>query len=255
VTRSKLILLDLMWLKSVHFRPKGDFMLVLFGGEKGGTGKSTLATNMAVYLAVRGEDVILVDTDVQGSASAWAAVRAENPDLPPIHCMAKGGNITKSLLDLKQRYAHVIVDAGGKDSIELRSAATAADKLYVPIKASQFDLWAFERMNDLIVGQARAFNPDLDVLAVIQMAPTNPQVNEAESAKKMLMDFPELGLSQVIVRERKVYRDAVLEGRGVLEMSNNKATEEIATLGAEIFGALKGDVRIVARAVAAEVQP
>src|SRR4051812_45099489 len=113
-------------------------MLILFGGEKGGTGKSTLATNMAVYLAVRGEDVLLVDTDAQGSATDWAAMRADNPELAPVHCVGKTGNITKSLLDLKARYSQIIVDAGGKDSRELRSAAAAVDKMYVPIKASQF---------------------------------------------------------------------------------------------------------------------
>ena len=56
-------------------------MIILIGGEKGGTGKTTLSTNIAAKLALEGEDVLLVDTDKQGSASAWAATRDELEDV------------------------------------------------------------------------------------------------------------------------------------------------------------------------------
>ena len=46
-------------------------MIVLIGGEKGGTGKTTIATNLAALRAMAGRDVLLVDTDPQGSASYW----------------------------------------------------------------------------------------------------------------------------------------------------------------------------------------
>ena len=54
-------------------------MIVLIGGEKGGTGKTTLATNLAQMRAARGHDVLLVDTDKQESASSWASLRATTP--------------------------------------------------------------------------------------------------------------------------------------------------------------------------------
>ncbi len=52
-------------------------MIVLVGGEKGGTGKTTLAINLAALRAIRGRDVLLVDTDPQGSASGWVLTRDE----------------------------------------------------------------------------------------------------------------------------------------------------------------------------------
>ena len=52
--------------------------IVLFGGEKGGTGKTTLATNMAAMLALQGKDVLLLDTDRQGTASFWATQETRN---------------------------------------------------------------------------------------------------------------------------------------------------------------------------------
>lgn len=209
-------------------------MVTLFGGEKGGTGKSTLATNVAVSLALNGADVLLIDTDPQGSSSSWAAIRESCPELPTIHCITKVGDVTGAIRDLSKRYNQVIVDAGGKDSRELRSAMIAADRLCVPIKASQFDLWTIEKMNEL-VDLARGFNPLLMAFTVLSMAPTNPQINEARDAEEMLSSFENLTLLAAVIRERKAYRDATLTGRGVCELSNVRATAEIKALVACLF--------------------
>ena len=58
-------------------------MIILIGGEKGGTGKTTLATNLAAMRALAGHDVLLVDTDRQGSAAAWALKRGESETKKP----------------------------------------------------------------------------------------------------------------------------------------------------------------------------
>jgi chromosome partitioning protein len=52
---------------------------------------------------------------------------------------------------------------------------------------------------------------------------------------ELLSELHELVLSKAIVRERKVYRDAIAEGRGILEMDNEKATAEVEALGKEIY--------------------
>jgi chromosome partitioning protein len=209
-------------------------MIILFGGEKGGTGKSTLATNIAVYLARNGHDILLLDADNQGSASNWAATRTNDTTLPKVHCVEKSGQIASSVRDLSKRYDHVIIDAGGRDSKELRSAMLCANKLYIPIKASQFDLWTIDRMNT-IVNEARSFNELLEAYVVISMAPTNPQINETTDAQSMLDSFEYLKLLPTIIRERKAYRDAILKGQGVLEGDNPKAKNEIEDLAKEIL--------------------
>lgn len=209
-------------------------MIVLFGGEKGGTGKSTLATNLCVWLASQGRDVILVDTDLQRTASHWVDRRNALEGLATIHCAERRGNVFHALRDLAKRYQEVVVDAGGRDSEELRTALVAAHRLYMPLKASQPDLETSLHMNEL-VKLARALNESLDARALISMAPTNPVINEPQEARELLSDLTELGLSSVIIRERKVYRDAIAEGRGVVEMGNEKATAEIQALATETY--------------------
>ncbi|MBA7495967.1 hypothetical protein ES702_06563 [subsurface metagenome] len=209
--------------------------VILIGGEKGGTGKSTIASNLSVWLAHRDKDVLLVDTDPQGSVTSWHATRSERKELPTVHCVQKTGDVASAVQDLSGRYDEVVIDAGGRDSKELRSAMLVATRLYIPIKASQFDLWTMQRMDELI-DLAHTFNSDLKAFAVISMAPTNPMINETQEAKEMLSEFEHLQLAKTIIRERKAYRDAVVEGLGVRELTNQKARVEMDFLGAEVYG-------------------
>jgi chromosome partitioning protein len=209
-------------------------MIVLLGGEKGGTGKSTISVNLAVWLAQQGGDVILVDTDRQRTASHFVERRNSADSLPTIHCAEKYGNVYDTVKDLSSRYEYVLVDAGGRDSEELRTAMVAADTLYVPLKASQPDLETSVHVNEL-VKLARGMNPGLNANLVISMGPTNPVVHEAQEAQELLLELAEFELSEVVIRERKVYRDAMAEGRGVVEMANEKASSEIEMLAKSIF--------------------
>ena len=89
-------------------------MIVLLGGEKGGTGKSTMATNLAAIHAINGNDVILVDADKQASSAAWAALRDENGLTPRVPCVQKlGKTLHVEVKELERRYQTVIVDCGG----------------------------------------------------------------------------------------------------------------------------------------------
>ena len=210
-------------------------MIVLLGGEKGGTGKSTLATNLSVWLSRSGEDLVLLDADRQGTSANWASERARtNPELPKVHCVQRYGNLIETVRDLEKRYKHIIIDAAGRDSEELRSALTVANALVSPLKTSQSDLWTLEHLYELIK-LSSVMNPNLAAFAVLSMASANPKVSEIREATEMLKDFPKLRLAETIIRDRKVYRDAMCEAKGVVEMSDKKATKEIQNLTKEIF--------------------
>ena len=145
-------------------------MIIVIGGEKGGTGKTTICTNIASIMAREGSDLLIIDTDKQGSASAWSALRDENKHVKRIPCIQKfGSTIATEINDLRKRYDDIIIDAGGRDSVELRGAMTVADIIYIPIQASQFDVWTLGAM-DLLLTQATTFNARLKAIAVINRA-------------------------------------------------------------------------------------
>jgi len=213
-------------------------MIILIGGEKGGTGKTTLATNLAAKLVVAGRDVLLIDTDLQGSANYWAQSRDESEAKPRrVACVQKfGKGLQAEVQDLAQRYQDILIDAGGRDSVELRAALVVADKVYIPIQPSQFDIWTLDRMDEL-VGSAHGFNPGIRAWVVISRVSTHPSVHEFQDAREILADFSHLSLSGVVIHDRIAYRKAARDGLGIDELKpkDPKASEEIQALYTEIF--------------------
>lgn len=212
-------------------------MIVIIGGEKGGTGKTTIATNLAALHVSRQNELLLIDTDKQGSASSWAAARDMDETRVRVASIQKfGKGIINDIRDLNRKFPDIIVDAGGRDSIELRAAMTVADALYIPIQASQFDVWTIGNMES-IVQQAQAFNDKLRAYVVFNRASTNPNVHEIEEAKEILTEFGLLQVTQSALSDRIAYRKAAKSGLSVVELSptDAKAANEITSLYSEIF--------------------
>jgi len=223
--------------KSTHKLNSADTrlnMIVLVAAEKGGVGKSTVASNLAVYLAYKEVDVVLVDTDAQATCARFVERRDDGNCKPTVPCVQRTGKVSTTLRDLARRYQVVVVDMGGGDSREMRSAMTVADLLLTPIRASQADLETLPKLNELI-GLARGSNPNLKASAILSMAPTNPVIREVEDARDLLAQFDQLELADTIIRDRKVYRDALLSGHSVIELDNAQARAEMQLLGQEFF--------------------
>ena len=206
----------------------------MVGSQKGGSGKSTIAVNLCATLATNGSNVMLVDADRQTTSTNWAKDREENPNLKRVNFVQKYDNIRETLTDLNKHYDYVVVDAAGRDSKELRTGMVAADILLIPFKPSQPDLDTIPKMVELI-SQAQDFNNNLKALGVITMAPSNPMVHESKEAQEYLANYPEITLLETLIRDRKVYRDAMSNGNGVTELNNQKAKVEIHSLIKEIL--------------------
>jgi len=209
-------------------------MIIMLCSQKGGSGKSTVAVNIASFLSAMKKDCILVDSDVQKTASTWAMDREDDESLPKVYSIQKYENIRGTLLDLSERYEYVVVDSPGRDCREMRTGITAAGLLIVPLKCSQPDLDTLPTMEQ-IIEEARDFNPNVKVKTLLTMVSTNPSVTEKEESKKYLKNYPELPLMTSLIYERKVYRDCMSQGKGVHELHNEKATEEVKGLIKEIL--------------------
>tara|TARA_R110002094_G_scaffold64437_3_gene74696 strand:- start:1000 stop:1644 length:645 start_codon:yes stop_codon:yes gene_type:complete len=209
-------------------------MIILVGSQKGGCGKTTIAVNVAVELASRGCDVVLVDADKQRTAATWYQVRVAYPSKVKVAHFELSERINTQIIDLGKRYEYVVVDVAGHDSQELRSGMLAADILVSPMRPSQFDLNALPHLVE-VFEQARDFNTALRGLVVLNLCPTLPTIKEAEQATEFVADLPGLNLATVRIHDRKAYRDSVAEGLSVREWTNEKARNEIAWLVDEII--------------------
>jgi chromosome partitioning protein len=213
-------------------------MIIVIGGEKGGTGKTTLVTNLVAHHVNQGKDPLLVDTDKQGSASAWTATR-DTGSLKRVPSVQKFGSALRNeLLELAKRYDDIFVDAGGRDHPELRAAILAAHRIYIPLRPGQFDVWTVPRMSELIE-ESRLYNPALEAYFVINAASTNPKVKDAEETMEILQDIEGIQICRTVIRKRRSFEKAPVNGMAVTELEapnrDEKAIQELTDFYQEIF--------------------
>jgi chromosome partitioning protein len=216
-------------------------MIVLVGGEKGGTGKTTIATNLAAIRAAAGRDVLLVDTDTQQSATSWAEIRTEEGVEPKISCIQlKGKGVTEELRKLSPRYDDVVIDAGGRDSIELRQAMLVAQVMLIPARPSQFDIHGLAAI-DRVVGDVQTFNQKLRAYVVVNCAPTHATMTDADDMREVVGDLTNVQLADAVLRDRVAFRRAARDGLAVTEQGkgDEKAMFEMRRLYKEMFETAK----------------
>lgn len=212
-------------------------MIILIGGEKGGPGKTTLATNIAAMRTAEMGDVLLVDTDRQPTSSYWCSMREDKAITPRVASIQKYDKAVRTeISELKKKFQDIIIDAGGRDSPELRGALLVCNKAIFPLRPSQFDLWTLGRLNSL-VEIALEINENLKAFVVINQCSPNPAVKEAEEMKEFLKEFDNIKLLKTTICERIVFRRAALNGMAVTEYKPEdlKAVEEMNSLYQEIF--------------------
>ena len=212
-------------------------MIVLIGGEKGGTGKTTIATNLVVERTNEIADVLLVDADRQMTASYWCSIREQKEITPRISNIQKyGATIKVETKALSKKYQDIIIDTGGRDTPELRAGLLVADIFVAPLRPSQFDLWTLSKVNSL-VEEVLSINENLKSYILLNQCSTNPSVKELREAKELLKDFKFLALMNTALCERIAFRKAAICGKSVSEclQDDGKAIAEFKAVYNELY--------------------
>ena len=115
-------------------------MVITIGAEKGGVSKTRLATHIAALAASQGIDVILLDTDRQGSAISWSRIRNEEGVAPSIPVLALPANPARELANLASKFSLVVVDIGAQSYRTLLECAQLSDLVLVPCGNDQQEM-------------------------------------------------------------------------------------------------------------------
>jgi chromosome partitioning protein len=211
-------------------------MIILVGGEKGGSGKSCLAQNIAVYLRTeRKSTVLMVDCDPQRTTSDWIQERNSAGTLSNINCVQLYGKIRNELLSLSKHYDYVIVDCGGQDNLALRSSMSVADHILIPLRPKRRDLKTVTHMED-IISTCKMVNPKMNAAFVITQCPSLPSLApRILEAKEVCRSF-EVDVLDAITYSRNMYDDSEESGKSVMEIEpSGKAADEIRSIVTELF--------------------
>ena len=211
-------------------------MIVVCGGIKGGSGKTTVATNLAVMRTRVGADVLLIDADDQETSFDFTVLRNERTENQAGYTCIKltGAALRTETMRLSQKYQDIVIDTGGRDTTSQRAALSIADVLLVPFVPRSFDVWTLKKVAR-VVGEVRALNSTLIAYAFLNRA--DPRGQDNEEAAAVIRDTEALTFLDTPLGNRKAFANAGAIGLSVCELLPNdlKATGEITTLFARLF--------------------
>lgn len=211
-------------------------MILVCGGIKGGSGKTTLSTNLAVMRSMVDKKVLLIDSDPQKSTTDWAEQRdQQNIETLWSTIQLEGKTLHMQIERLKKDYDDIIIDVGGRDTTSQRSALLIADIFLVPFKPRSLDIWTIGPLK-IMISEIKSVNPKLNVIAVINQADSKGEDNQA--ASDILNDCIDIKCAPAKIGHRKAFSNAASEGLSVVEMKvkDGKAIQEMIDLYKIIYG-------------------
>jgi chromosome partitioning protein len=205
-------------------------MITLIGNLKGGTGKSTVTFNLALWVATRhNRHVVVYDLDPQATTSDAFEIRADEGYLPAIAPIC-----TTQSLGTEGENSEVLVDIGLANMEALEIAVRKADRILVPIAPSQADVWSTQRFLKM-VSDIRG-DKMVEILGVINRADTHHAVRETAEAAEAMQMLGNIRLLEPRLYMRTTYRRSFSEGLAVFEMEpRSKAATEVEELGRLLY--------------------
>jgi chromosome partitioning protein len=191
---------------------------LLVANPKGGSGKTTLSTNIAGWLAGRKQRVVLADLDPLRSSTEWLARR------PALFPAIAGWTPSAGKDDIKDRNPHwlVIDSPAALHGETLRDAMRRADLLLVPVSPSTFDMAATRHFLDQI-GEYKAVKQGGIAIGLVAMR-VDSRTHSAAELEAFLGAFEFPLVAQL--RQTQVYVHCARDGLSVFDLPRSRAEQD-----------------------------
>ncbi len=183
--------------------------ILAIGGQKGGTGKSTVAVNLAAYWHASGRKVLLVDADPQGTTTTWSDVALEINRPCPV-TIAATDTLRRDLPDLAQSYDVAVVDLPGRGGKRQAAALMVCDLAVLVYGPGTPDVWSLEATAETIA-EAREVRPEIDARVLLNKVAQTVESREARA----LMATTGLTLLTSELGQRVAFSQSLAAGQGV----------------------------------------
>jgi chromosome partitioning protein len=206
-------------------------MITVIGSFKGGSGKSTVTFNLAVWLAMADLDVRVIDTDPQATLRDVAEIRDEEGYEPRVNVEGNRALKDDGLKDADE----VLIDIGTADLKTMKQALGMADRILVPVPPSQADIWSTQRFIQFVHALVDEKNKP-DVIGFINRGDTHHAVRETDEAAAALVALPGIKFIKPRLSQRTLFRRSFSEGLAVFEMRpRSKGSKEFLDLSARLY--------------------
>ena len=204
-------------------------MITVIGSLKGGTGKSTVTFNLAVWLVLNDQKVTVFDLDPQATLSDVIDIRQEDEYEPGITVSSAFNKIHSDKSD------EILIDIGTADTEAMEKAIALTDRIIVPVPPSQADIWSTQRFIKMVL-DIRGKKKMPQMLGFVNRADTHLGVRETGEAEEALKMLPHIDLIPTRLCQRTTYRRSFSEGLAVFELEpKGKAAAEVNKFASIVY--------------------